>query len=46
MLKSDFELMIKKEVSINGSISGIFTHTKNQSCSLGYELGIGAKLNF
>lgn len=40
------ELMIKKEVSINGSISGIFTHTKNQSCSLGYELGIGAKLNF
>lgn len=40
------EFQILKQFSINASISGIFTHTKDEVCSISCTLGLGGKLQF
>ncbi|MGN0740904.1 MAG: DNA polymerase IV [Treponema sp.] len=40
------EFQILKQFSINASISGIFTHTKDEVCSVSCTLGLGGKLQF
>lgn len=40
------ELQLNKQISINGNIAAIFSHTNDKTFTLGYELGLGAKLSF
>lgn len=40
------EFQVLKQLSINASISGAFSHTKDEICALSCTLGIGGKLIF